>query len=160
MKRYIDHIGLAFLVLLAALSLTACATSAPISANPVQDVVSVLPPLAGPLDIGDGLKEAKFNFDAATKIGIDMTAESQCVDAVMNVMGLGTTPAPSFVPETKTLIGVGSAGLIRLKQAQSASGSGLTIAPACKQKIADIVIDGGRAGVKALPFGGLLPGLR
>ncbi len=150
------------LLTLTATLVAGCATaSAPISANPIQDVHAALPiKLTGPLDIGAGLKEAQFNFDAATKIGIDMSVESQCVTDAMNVMGLGATPAPSFVPETSTFIGLGSAGLIRLKQAQGASGSGLTISPACKQKMADILLDAGRAGVKALPGGGALPMLR
>src|SRR6266850_1007499 len=121
-------------VLLGALLLGGCASATPISANPLQDVKPALANLlpGGALSIDAGLKEAAYNFDGAVSVGIKdpRILEAQaCVHGVMKQLGLEAdqVSAPSFVPQTKTVIGVGAVLFIRAIQAAGATGQGVLV---------------------------------
>lgn len=151
---------------------TGCATSAPISANPVQDIQTPLQQVKtdlglkpGHFDIATGLQEAAYNFDGAIKVGIvdqRIVAASACVHGVMKQLGLeeGQQPAPSFTPKTDTVLGVGSVLFIRAVQAGGATGQGIQVPPGCQQQLGQILLDVAAQGKNALPGGGLLPPLR
>jgi hypothetical protein len=131
----------------------------PISANPVQDIAGALPAPSGPLSIQDGLREAAFNLDNAVIVGaltVDDPAPA-CVHDAMTRLGLNPLqpPAPSFIPQTTTLIGKGSVAYIRARQARRLQGTGFTVTTDCKALIGEIVLAAGETGTRILPGGGL-----
>jgi len=113
--------------MLLAIFAAGCATT-PISANPIQDIASTVPQSSGPLSIQEGLREAAFNLDNAVVVGA-LTADDPapaCVHDAMTRLGLNPLqpPAPSFTPQTTTLIGKGAVAYIRARQARRLQGTG------------------------------------
>ena len=148
-----------------ALALAGCASQAPITATPLSDGrIGFLPNLHTPSSIEDGLKEAAANLDGAVKVGALLPDDPapKCLHAVMADLGLGPSDlkAPSFTPSTDTVLGKGAVAYIRARQAQRAAGAGQALPASCKELVGQFVIDAGRAGVKGLPGGGMLPVLR
>ncbi len=158
------------LAILLALSTAACSSQAPISANPVQDVISApnaLPELK-PLQttIVQGLQDADANLHQAVDIGaLDANDPAPgCFDSVLADLGIGPNApaaAKSFTPKVSDLISAGSVLYIRARQAEKlAQSGGPSFSIPCKALIGQFVIDAGRvagkAGMSALPGSGLL----
>ena len=159
------------------LALAACANPTPISSNVIKDVTSSvnspLAPVGG--TIIQGLQDASFNFDNAVVVGA-LTKDDPapgCAHGILQDLGAdvtnttaGSTPVPmtgtsptSFTPKVSDLISFGSVAYIRLQQAKTLQGGGLTVPVSCEAIIGKVVIDGANkaAGVgTSLLTGGLL----
>lgn len=146
------------LIALLALILTGCA--GPITNSPVPK----LSRLGQAVDFDQGLREARYNLEEATKIGV-LPADDPalpCVVGVMKDLGIdqpeGTVK--SFDPKVDEILGKATVLYIRARQAQSLAGQGVNVPAGCEQLIGRILIDAGRGGLRTAPGGGLLPALR
>lgn len=148
-----------YVSLLLILIFAGCAT-APISADPIRDILPSGPGTLGGVVVA-GLLDATFNLDSAVKVGaLDATDPApKCFHGVLTQLGVDPAnpvpPGQSFTPKVSDLISAGSVLYIRARQLQKAQGQGVSVPAGCKELIAQFLLDAAAAGVKGLPGGGL-----
>lgn len=127
----------------------------PISANPIQDIKSVIAPSGGNDLVTQGLLDASFNLHSAVTVGA-LSASDQvpaCVDSVLGDLGINpdgtpTTQAQSFTPKVSDLISLGSVIYIRAQQAKKLQAAGLPESTSCDAVIGQIVRAAAKSGIK------------
>lgn len=138
-----------------AVSLGAC--QAPISANPVADILAGSPIAK---QAATDAQDAQANLTQAVAVGALPANDPAlaCVTQANAALGIGAAPGPSFTPKVSGIESFASVAYIRAQQLKK-SGAGMAIPDSCKIILENMHLDALAAGVKGLPGGGLIPTL-
>lgn len=135
------------LALAAACLLSACA--AEISGNPS--------PISSTGVIGKDLQAAGRNLESAVKVGAlsEDDPAPKCLANLLADLGLdGTSVTDSFAPERAGIVSEGSILYVRAQQLKQVRDYRLPTE--CEAIVGRFVLDSARAGVRSLPFSGVL----